>query len=99
MTYEKVISAFKTFLTEDDTYDVVNTKHGYTVLNGEADCRELYSALLCRSPEELRDTLLDAYREYRTYQLLSGNTERALTKEEMMIIESECEELSLRCNQ
>jgi len=97
MTYEKVISAFKTFLTEDDTYDVVNTKHGYTVLNGEADCRELYSALLCRSPEELRDTLLDAYREYRTFQILSGNTERTLTQEETMLIATECDELSLQC--
>ena len=97
MTYEKVISAFKTFLTEDDTYDVVNTKHGYTVLNGEADCRELYSALLCRSPEELRDTLLDAYREYRTFQLLSGNTERTLTQEEAMLIAMECDKLSLQC--
>lgn len=97
MTYKKVISAFKTFLTEDDTYDVVNTKHGYTVLNGEADCRELYSALLCRSPEELRDTLLDAYREYRTFQLLSGNTERTLTQEETMLIAMECDKLSLRC--
>ncbi len=97
MTYEKVISAFKTFLTEDDTYDVVNTKHGYTVLNGEADCRELYSALLCRSPEELRDTLLDAYREYRTFQLLSGNTERTLTQEETMLIAMECDKLSLQC--
>ena len=97
MTYEKVIAAFKTFLTEDDTYDVVNTKHGYTVLNGEADCRELYSALLCRSPEELRDTLLDAYREYRTFQLLSGNTERTLTQEETMLIAMECDKLSLQC--
>ena len=97
MTYEKVISAFKTFLTEDDTYDVVNTKHGYTVLNGEADCRELYSALLCCSPEELRDTLLDAYREYRTFQLLSGNTERTLTQEETMLIAMECDKLSLQC--
>lgn len=97
MTYEKVISAFKTFLIEDDTYDVVNTKHGYTVLNGEADCRELYSALLCRSPEELRDTLLDAYREYRTFQLLSGNTERTLTQEETMLIAMECDKLSLQC--
>lgn len=97
MTYEKVISAFKTFLTEDDTYDVVNTKHGYTVLNGEADCRELYSALLSRSPEELRDTLLDAYREYRTFQLLSGNTERTLTQEETMLIAMECDKLSLQC--
>lgn len=97
MTYEKVISAFKTFLTEDDTYDVVNTKHGYTVLNGEADCRELYSALLCRSPEELRDTLLDAYREYRTFQILSGNTERTLTQEETMLIAMECDKLSLQC--
>jgi len=97
MTYEKVISAFKTFLTEDDTYDVVNTKHGYTVLNGEADCRELYSALLCRSPEELRDTLLDAYREYRTFQLLSGNTEKTLTQEETMLIAMECDKLSLQC--
>ena len=97
MTYEKVISAFKTFLTEDDTYDVVNTKHGYTVLNGEADCRELYSALLCRSPEELRDTLLDAYREHRTFQLLSGNTERTLTQEETMLIAMECDKLSLQC--
>lgn len=97
MTYEKVISAFKTFLAEDDTYDVVNTKHGYTVLNGEADCRELYSALLCRSPEELRDTLLDAYREYRTFQLLSGNTERTLTQEETMLIAMECDKLSLQC--
>ena len=97
MTYEKVIVAFKTFLTEDDTYDVVNTKHGYTVLNGEADCRELYSALLCRSPEELRDTLLDAYREYRTFQLLSGNTERTLTQEETMLIAMECDKLSLQC--
>ena len=97
MTYEKVISAFKTFLTEDDTYDVVNTKHGYTVLNGEADCRELYSALLCRSPEELRDTLLDAYREYRTFQILSGSTERTLTQEETMLIAMECDKLSLQC--
>ena len=97
MTYEKVLAVFAAYLAEDDTYDVVLAKHGYTVLNGEANCRELYGALLCRSPEELRDTLLDAYREYRSFQMVSDNLERRLTKVEKDMIEAECQNLLDNC--
>lgn len=97
MTYEKVLAVFAAYLAEDDTYDVVLSKHGYTVLNGEANCRELYGALLCRTPEELRDTLLDAYREYRSFQMVSDNLERRLTKVEKDMIEAECQNLLDNC--
>lgn len=97
MTYEKVLAVFAAYLAEDDTYDVVLAKHGYTVLNGEANCRELYGALLCRSPEELRDTLLDAYREYRSFQMLTDSPERRPTKAEKAVIEAECQILIEKC--
>lgn len=97
MTYEKVLAVFAAYLAEDDTYDVVLSKHGYTVLNGEANCRELYGALLCRTPEELRDTLLDAYHEYRSFQMVSDNLERRLTKVEKDMIEAECQNLLDNC--
>lgn len=97
LTYEKVLSVFEPFLNEDDTYDVVVAKHGYTVLNGDADRRELYGALLCRTPEELRDTLLDGYREFRSYQMIADNTDRNTTEAEEEIIEAECRALIAKC--
>lgn len=99
LTYEKVLSVFEAYLQTDDAYDVVMTKHGYTVLNGDAGRRELYEALLCRTPEELRDTLLDAYRDYNEFLMVerSGDTERDVTPEEEKKLDKLCAAMRAKC--
>ena len=57
----KVLKVFRPYLDADPDYEVVKTSRGYTLLAWNNRREEWYSAEFCKTPEDLRDALLDAY--------------------------------------
>ena len=97
LTNEKVLEVFKPFFDADDTYEVVMTSRGYTLLNGEDGQSEWDQATMCPTPEKLRDALLDGYCRYLTYLAHKDDLARDLTVEEKRRIEEMRKAVADRC--
>ena len=67
LTHEKVLKVFGPYLDADPDYEVVKTSRGYTLLAWNNRREEWFSAEFCKTPEDLRDALLDAYVNYLEY--------------------------------
>lgn len=80
LTFEKVLSCFKDYLAEDTMYEVLSTSRGYTVMEWDDGAKDWDSAKICRTPEELKDVLLNAYSGYLAYKITLGR--RSLTDDE-----------------
>ena len=96
LTFEKVLATFQAYQGKDPTYEVVQTSRGYTVLEwnplGDTWC----DAQLCRTPEELSDSLLDACANYlERVELTQGN--RAPTQAEARLVQAVRDVLLERC--
>ena len=87
LTFEKVLEVFKDYLASDDMYEIVMTSHGYTML--EWDCRmgDWVSLKLCKTPQDMADTLLCGYEGYLEYQATLGR--RELTENDLAQIENQ----------
>ena len=59
LTFEKILSVFEQFLSENGIYEIVQTSHGYTVLEWDSCAKEWINVKLCATPEEMAETLLD----------------------------------------
>ena len=96
LTNEKVLAAFREYLAADDVCEVVLTRRGYTVMEWNAPRSEWYNVQLCPTPEDLRDTLLSAYREYLSFQY-SGDEQDEPTPAQQEEIQQKCDELLQLC--
>ena len=87
LTFEKVLEVFMDYLASDDVYEIVMTSHGYTML--EWDCRmgDWVSLKLCKTPQDMADTLLCGYEGYLEYQATLGR--RELTENDLTQIEAQ----------
>ena len=87
LTFEKVLEVFKDYLASDDMYEIVMSSHGYTML--EWDCRmgDWVSLKLCKTPQDMADTLLCGYEGYLEYQATLGR--RELTENDLAQIETQ----------
>ena len=87
LTFEKVLEVFKDYLASDEMYEIVMTSHGYTML--EWDCRmgDWVSLKLCKTPQDMADTLLCGYEGYLEYQATLGR--RELTENDLTQIETQ----------
>ena len=61
LTFEKVLEVFQAYLDDDPLYEVVQTSHGYTLMAWEPHRNDWYSAEIQKTPEDLRNALLDTY--------------------------------------
>lgn len=75
LTFEKVLAAFKDYLSEDTYYEVLTTSHGYVILGWNSYGRGLESAEFCPTPEAMKNTLLGYYRIYLQYKTTHGGRE------------------------
>lgn len=73
LTFEKVLDVFKEYLSEDDMYEVVMTSHGYTVMEWERCYGDWEDAKVCKTPEDMKDILLEKYVGYLEYQAADEN--------------------------
>jgi len=90
LTYEKILEVFKQFLAENGIYEVVQTSQGYTVLEWDARGKEWVSAILCATPEEMVETLLEDLTGYLEYKATLGR--RDLTDDDMVQVNAQRQE-------
>lgn len=95
LTFEKVLEAFGSYLDADPDYEVVRTSHGYTLMGWNNSGQDWFSADLCRTPEVLRDALLDCYENYLEYVVLDAD--RELTEPEKLEIRRKRQALYENC--
>ena len=98
LTFEKVLAVFQGYLGKDTVYEVVQTSRGPTVLEWNPPGNSWCDACLCRTPEKLRDALLDAYANYLEYvELTQGK--RDLTQAEARMIQAARDVMLERCQE
>ena len=90
LTFEKVLSVFDPFLAENGIYEIVQTTHGYTILEWDSRSQEWISVKLCATPGELAETLLDDLTGYLEYKATLGR--RDLTYEDMAQVNTQRQE-------
>lgn len=95
LTFEKVLEVFQAYLNDDPLYEVVQTSHGYTLMAWEPHRNNWYNAEVQKTPEDLRDALLDTYANFLEDKI-TGN-DRELTAEETAEIRQRCREISEMC--
>lgn len=97
MTFEKVLEVFKEYLSQDEVLEVVNTKRGYTVMLWEEKEEQWFGVEHCKTPELLRDALLEGYHDFAEQQLTHNR--RDLTNAETLDIQTRCKRLSDLCRE
>lgn len=97
LTYEKVLKVFGPYLATDPDYEVVQTRHGYTLMGWNNNREEWFCADFCQTPEKLRDALLDAYENYLEFVVL--DVDRDPTESEKLEIRNKRQALYEKCMQ
>lgn len=77
MTFEKVLEVFADYLREDADCEVIQTRHGYTLLIWDNTAQEWETCEYCPTPESLRDRLANAYSDFAELKLTGGECELA----------------------
>lgn len=95
LTFEKVLEVFQAYLDDEPLYEVVQTSHEYTLMAWEPHRNNWYSAEVQKTPEDLRDALLDTYANFLEDKI-TGN-DRELTAEETAEIQQRCREIFEMC--
>ena len=70
LTFENVLEIFQEYLLRDPEEEVLPCKRGYVRLTWNKDSRYCVDGILCQTPEELFDKLLDAATGYQEYLIL-----------------------------
>ena len=95
LTFEKVLEVFKEYLQQDPLYEVVFTRHGYTLMAWEPRRNDWYKARHMATPKILMDSLLDTYANFTEDQITDN--ERDLTEQETAEIKRQCDLLRAKC--
>ena len=95
LTFEKVLTVFGDYLQQDPLYEVISTRHGYTMMAWEPARNTWYSAEYMATPKALLNSLLDAYANFMEDQIT--DSERELTQQETDKIQSQCNLLRAKC--
>jgi len=96
LTFEKTMQVFEDILRRDPLYEVVSTRHGYTLLGWDSYRNQWYSAELLETPEDMLDTLLGVYSCNLELQFTGGERDD-LTEQEEKEIEARCQRLREEC--
>lgn len=79
LTFKKVLKVFEQFLFENGIYEIVQTSHGYTVLEWDSRAKEWIGVQLCSTPEEMAEILLDDLTGYLEYKATLGRRDLSRT--------------------
>ncbi len=69
LTNEIVLKVFSDYLARDDDFEVVLTSKGYTVMGFDCYRQDWNTVYFCPTPEDLLDSLLDAYENFRMMEI------------------------------
>lgn len=96
LTFARILKVFEDILREDPLYEVVSTRHGYTLLGWDSYEEGWYSAEILCTPDDMLDALLRVYSNYLEYQFTKGERDN-LTGQEKMKIKARCQRLCENC--
>lgn len=86
LNFEKVLTAFQDYLSQDTCVEVVKTSRGYAVIDWDDHLNTWVQIEHCPSPADLQQALLDAMASFLKYCYTSGN--RKLTDAEKQSIKN-----------
>ena len=95
LTNEIVLKVFSDYLARDDDFEVVLTSRGYTVMGFDNHRQDWNTVDFCHTPEDLLDSLLDAYENFRMMEITGGD--RDLTEKEEAKLAKERDALTALC--
>ena len=95
LTNEIVLKVFSDYLARDDDFEVVLTSKGYTVMGFDCYRQDWNTVDYCPTPEALRDSLLNAYENFRMMEITGGD--RDLTEKEEAKLAKERDALTALC--
>lgn len=80
LTFEKVLEIFKDYLALDTELEVCKSRYGYIRVEFDeiGDASDYCSGVVCRTPEELFDVLLDDFQVYEEIRLTKGQRDRTV---------------------
>lgn len=83
LTFEKVLEIFKDYLALDTELEVCKSRYGYIRVEFDeiSGIPDYCSGVVCRTPEELFDVLLDDLQGYEEIRLTKG--QRDTTAEDL----------------
>jgi len=95
LTNEIVLKVFSDYLNRDTDFEVVLTSKGYTVMGFDNHRQDWNTVDFCPTPEDLLDSLLDAYENFRMMEITGGD--RDLTEKEEAKLAKERDALTALC--
>ena len=95
LTNEIVLKVFSDYLARDDDFEVVLTSKGYTVMGFDCYRQDWNTVDFCPTPEDLLDSLLDTYENFRMMEITGGD--RDLTEKEEAKLAKERDALTALC--
>lgn len=85
LTFEKVLEIFTDYLALDMELEVCKSRYGYIRVEfDEIGVPDYCSGVVCRTPEELFDVLLDDLQVYEEIRLTKGQRDIAAEDSEML---------------
>lgn len=103
LTNEIVLKVFSDYLARDDDFEVVLTSKGYTVMGFDCYRQDWNTVDFCPTPEDLLDSLLDAYKIFRMLEITGGDRDLTEKEEEKLAKERDaltalCEKEAAKCS-
>ena len=95
LTNEIVLKVFSDYLNRDTDFEVVLTSKGYTVMGFDNHRQDWNTVDFWPTPEDLLDSLLDAYENFRMMEITGGD--RDLTEKEEAKLAKERDALTALC--
>lgn len=95
LTNEIVLKVFSDYLARDNDFEVVLTSKGYTVMGFDCYRQDWNTVDFCPTPEDLLDSLLGAYENFRMMEITGGD--RDLTEKEEAKLAKERDALTALC--
>ena len=81
LTFENVLTVFHDYLGQDPEEEVLPCRRGYVRKSWNSDSRYCVDGVLCRTPEELFDLLLQDYWDFELIRRTQGRREATETDE------------------
>ena len=103
LTNEIVLKVFSDYLNRDTDFEVVLTSRGYTVMGFDNHRQDWNTVDFCHTPEDLLDSLLDAYENFRMMEITGGDRDLTEKEEEKLAKERDaltalCEKEAAKCS-
>lgn len=97
LTFEKVQEIFHDYLSADTEIEILKSRHGYLRVVWDRNFLTCDDDVLCRTPRELFDILLQDFEAFQEIKLTKGR--RDLTEEDKLQVANMCSVFIENCRQ